>query len=148
METPCPCLGTSTIEREEETGVLIWHILPPAHLLMPDYGPLPVNMYDLYNQAKFLKRQLHQISKDQVTIVILLEKKTYSCKFLPGATTGDPTHDKGHAKETWQAKADQASRDPLNLLEHLPQNQNLSYYFVPFTNSSDINRGLSQTTFL
>ena len=64
------------------------------------------------------------------------------------ATTGDPTHDKGHTEETWQAKADQASRDPLNLLEHLPQNQNLSYYFVPLTNSSDINRGLSLTTFL
>ena len=43
-----------------------------------------------------------------------------------GATTGDPTYDKGHAEETWQAKADQASRDPLNLLKHLPQNQNLS----------------------
>ena len=40
------------------------------------------------------------------------------------------------------SKADQDSRDPLDLLEHLPQNQNLSYYFVPFTNSSDINRGL------
>ena len=39
---------------------------------------------------------------------------------------GDPTHDKGHAEETGQAKADQASRDPLDLLEHLPQNQNLS----------------------
>ena len=63
---------------------------------------------------------------------------------------GDPTHDKGHAEETWQAKADQASRDPLNLLEHLPQNQNLStvYYIMFFTNSSDINRGLSPTTFL
>ena len=60
---------------------------------------------------------------------------------VPGATTGDPTHDKGHAERTWQAKADQASRDSLDLLEHLPQNQNLSYYFVPFTNSSDINRG-------
>ena len=66
------------------------------------------------------------------------------------ATTGDPTHDKGHAEETWQAKADQASRDPLNLLEHLPQNQNLStvYYIMLFTTSSDINRGLSPTTFL
>ena len=31
---------------------------------------------------------------------------------LPGATMGDPTHDKGHAEETWQAKVDQASRDP------------------------------------
>ena len=42
--------------------------------------------------------------------------------WVPGATTGDPTHDKGHAEETWQAKVDQASRDPLNLLEHLPRN--------------------------
>ena len=69
---------------------------------------------------------------------------------LPGATTGEPTHDKGHAEETWQAKADQASRDPLNLLKHLPQNQNLStvYYIMPFTNSSVINRGLSLITFL
>ena len=66
---------------------------------------------------------------------------------MPGATTGDPTHDKSHAEETWQAKEDQASRDPLNLLEHLPQNQNLStvYYIMPFTNSSVINRGLSPT---
>ena len=39
---------------------------------------------------------------------------------------GDPTHDKGHAEETGQAKADQASREPLDLLEHLPPNQNLS----------------------
>ena len=45
---------------------------------------------------------------------------------LPGATTGDPTHDKGHAERTWQAKADRASRDSLDLLEHPPQNQNLS----------------------
>jgi len=31
---------------------------------------------------------------------------------------------------------------PPNLLEHLPQNQNLStvYYIMPFTNSSVINR--------
>ena len=39
---------------------------------------------------------------------------------------GDPTHDKGHAEEIGQAKVDQASREPLDLLEHLPQNQNLS----------------------
>ena len=45
---------------------------------------------------------------------------------LPGATMGDPTHDKGHAEKTGQAKADQASRDPLNVLKHPPQNQNLS----------------------
>ena len=46
------------------------------------------------------------------------------------------------------SKADQDSRDPLYLLEHLPQTQNLSYYFMPFTNSSDVNRGLSPKTFL
>ena len=57
---------------------------------------------------------------------LILKSTKDSTDSLPGATTGDPTHDKGHAEETWQAKADQASRDPLNLLEHLPQNQNLS----------------------
>ena len=63
---------------------------------------------------------------------------------------GDPTHDKGHAEEIGQAKVDQASREPLDLLEHLPPKTKicLSYYFVPFTNSSDIYRGLSPTTFL
>ena len=45
---------------------------------------------------------------------------------MPGATTGDPTHDKGHVEKTCQAKAEQDSRDSLDLLEHLPQNQNLS----------------------
>ena len=119
METPCPCLGTSTIEREEETGVLIWHILPPAHLLTPDYGPLPVNMYDLYNQAKFLKRQLHQISKDQVTIVILLEKKTYSCKFLP-LPVRSLLHDLCHGWDLpWWLPAAMCSRSPNS-------------YFLPF----------------
>ena len=63
---------------------------------------------------------------------------------------GDPTHDKGHVEETWQAKVDQDLRDSLDLLKHVPGNQNLStvYYIMPFTNSSDINRGLSPTTFL
>ena len=46
-------------------------------------------------------------------------------------------------------KASQNSRGaPLGLPEHLPQNQNLFYYFMTFTKSSDINRGLSPTTFL
>ena len=69
---------------------------------------------------------------------------------MPGATTRDPTHDKGHVETTWQAKADQDSRDSLDLLKHLPRNQTLStaYYIMLFTNSSDINRGLSPTTFL
>ena len=51
-------------------------------------------------------------------------------------------------------KANQNSRGaPLGLPERLPQNQNLFYNFTTFTNSSDINGGLSplmkrKTTFL
>ena len=46
-------------------------------------------------------------------------------------------------------KANQDSRDPLDLLGHLPQNQNLSVLlFYDFHNSSDINGGLFPTTFL
>ena len=46
-------------------------------------------------------------------------------------------------------KANQDSKDSLDLLEHLPQNQNLSVLlFYDFHNSSDINGGLSLTTFL
>ena len=93
-------------------------------------------------------------------------------KGVPGASTGDPTHDKvmrrrpdkqgfrtrgtpwadpTHDKVMWRdltSKADQDSRDPLDLLEHLSQTRIcLSYCFMPFTNSSDVNRGLSPTTF-
>ena len=48
-------------------------------------------------------------------------------------------------------KADQDLRDFLDLLKHLPQTKiclSTVYYIMPFTNSSDINRGLSLTTFL
>ena len=44
---------------------------------------------------------------------------------LPGASMGDPTHDKVMWRDL-TSKADQDSRDPLDLLEHLPPNQNLS----------------------
>ena len=37
----------------------------------------------------------------------------------------DPTHDKVMRRDL-TGKADQDSRDPLNLLKHLPQNQNFS----------------------
>ena len=62
----------------------------------------------------------------QAPLFIGYSRKEYQSELLPGATTGDPTHDKGHAERTWQAKADQASRDSLDLLEHVPPNQNLS----------------------
>ena len=39
----------------------------------------------------------------------------------------DPTHDKVMRRDL-TGKADQDSRDPLDLLEHLPPNQNLSIF--------------------
>ena len=62
---------------------------------------------------------------------------------------GDPTHD----KVMWKRSDEQGGSElkgPPGSAQHLPKNQNLStvYYIMPFTNSSDINRGLSQTTFL
>ena len=64
-----------------------------------------------------------------------------------GASTGDPTHD----KVVWSdlmSKADQDLRDPWTCSSIYPKTRVcLSYYFMPFTNSSDINRGLSSTTF-
>ena len=38
---------------------------------------------------------------------------------------GDPSHDKVMSRDL-MSKVDQDSRDPLDLLENLPQNQNLS----------------------
>jgi len=70
---------------------------------------------------------------------------------LPGANTGDPMHDKGHAKNTWQTKADQDSRDSLDLLKHPPETKiclSAVYYIMPFISSSDINRVLSKTIIL
>ena len=62
-----------------------------------------------------------------------------------GTLWADPTHDKVMWRDL-MSKADQDSRDPLDLLEHLPQNQNLSVLlFYVFTSSSDISRGLSLT---
>ena len=60
---------------------------------------------------------------------------------------GDPSHDKGHEDEALQAKKIQGLRDPLDLLELLPPNQNLIVLLF-FTNSSDTNEGLSLTNFL
>ena len=68
---------------------------------------------------------------------------------LPGASTGVPTRDTGHAERPdMQRQRPDMQRAPLDLPEHLPQNQNLFYYFTTFTNSSDINGGLSPTTSL
>ena len=66
---------------------------------------------------------------------------------LLGASTGVPTHDKGHAERPDMQRRVRAQGAPLDLPEHLRQNQNLFYYFMTFTNSSDINAGLSRPPF-
>ena len=54
----------------------------------------------------------------------------FPTKFIvSGASTGDPTHDKVMVGDL-TGKADQDSRDSLDLLEHRPQNQSLSVYYL------------------
>lgn len=57
-------------------------------------------------------------------------------------------HGKGHEEEGPDGQRQIRTRGTLHLLEHLPPNQRicLSYYFMPLTNSSNINGAL--TTFL
>ena len=43
-----------------------------------------------------------------------------------GASTGVPTHDKGHAERPDMQRQVRTQGAPLDLPEHLPQNQNLS----------------------
>ena len=69
---------------------------------------------------------------------------------VPGASTGVPTHDKGHAErpDMQRRVRTRGPRTP-DLPEHLPKTRIcLFYYFTTFTNSPDIIRGLSLTTFL
>ena len=55
----------------------------------------------------------------------------------------------GHVEEPWRARWIMAQGTPWICLSIYPKTRIcLSYYFVPFTNSSDINRGLPPTTFL
>ena len=65
-----------------------------------------------------------------------------------GASTGDPIHD----KVMWKRPDKQGFRTqgiPQTCSSIYPRTRIcLSYHLVPFTNSSDINRGLSPTTFL
>ena len=66
---------------------------------------------------------------------------------LPGASTGDPTHDKCLKEEARQAKVSKELRDPLDLLKHLPQNRYLPVLLF-LTNSSVTHGELSLTSFL
>ena len=67
---------------------------------------------------------------------------------LPGASVENPAHGKGHEEEAWQAKARSGLEGPSFLSIYPKTKICLFYYFITFTNSSDINRGLSPTTFL
>ena len=68
--------------------------------------------------------------------------------FMLGASTGVPTHDKV-MRESPDGQGKSGLKGPPGLPERLPQNQNLSVLlFYDFYNSSDINGGLSLTTFL
>ena len=54
-----------------------------------------------------------------------------------------------HVEETWRTRQIRTRGTPWTCSSIYPKTRIcLSYYFVPFTNSSDINRGLSPTTFL
>ena len=73
----------------------------------------------------------------------------YQGNILVGASTGVPTHD----KVMWESPDGQGESGlggaPLDLPERLPQSQNLSVLLSNnFHHSSDINWGLSPTTFL
>ena len=80
---------------------------------------------------------------------------------MPGASTGEPTHDKvmqdsrdslghpTHDKVMWKSPDKQGlrtQRTPWTCSSIYPQTRIcLSYYFMSFTSSSDISRGLSLT---
>ena len=75
--------------------------------------------------------------------------KEYVKAVLPAASTEDPTHDKVMWKRPDEQGSGLEGPPPWTWSSIYPQTRIcLSYYFVSFTNSSDINRGLSLTTFL
>ena len=61
---------------------------------------------------------------------------------------GVPTHDKGHAERPDMQRRVRTQGTPWNCSSIYPKTRIcLFYYFTTFTNSSDINGGLSSTTF-
>ena len=78
-------------------------------------------------------------------------RQEYWSGVLPGASTGVPTHDKVMRENPdRQGKSGLEDHPPPRIcLSIYPKTRIcLFYYFTTFTNSSDINRGLSPTTFL
>ena len=54
------------------------------------------------------------------------QEATVRTAHVPGASTGVPTHGKGHAESPDMQRRVRARGDPLDLPESLPQNQSLS----------------------
>ena len=62
---------------------------------------------------------------------------------------GVPTHDKGHSERPDKQRRVRTRGPPWICLSVYPKTRiYLFYYFTTYTNSSDINRELSLTTFL
>ena len=67
---------------------------------------------------------------------------------LPGAAMGDPTHDRVMWKRTVKQEL-LTQGAPQAFLSIYPKTRIcVFYYFMTFTNSSDINKGITLTTFL
>ena len=65
-----------------------------------------------------------------------LKRVQFQCSYLPGASLGDPTHD----KDMWKRPDKQGFRTrgaPWTCIYPITRIC-LSYYFVPFTNSPDV----------
>ena len=93
--------------------------------------------------------------------LLLPQHLAQTCEGLPGASTGDPTHGKfmqdsreslghpTHDKVMWKSSDEQGLRTrwtPWTCSSIYPRTRIcLSSYFMSFTSSSDISRGLSLT---
>lgn len=120
-----------------------------------EISPSPLNLERVFgtlDATREVPRHTHLPSRETLSVPPQLKKSPVFPSSsrdvgLPGASTGDPSHDKGHEDEALQAKKIQGLRDPLDLLELLPPNQNLIVLLFS-TNSSLTKRGAVLTSFL
>ena len=92
--------------------------------------------YDQHRQH--IKKQRHYFANKGPS------SQGYGVSNVSGASTRNPAHGKSHEEETPQAKASRILREPPWTYSSIyPKTRIcLPYYIMPFTNSSDINRGL------
>lgn len=80
VETSDAWNETCTIKRKEKVGVLVWHILPPVHLFMPDISSFPHHHSPSQqcwyaHMVQIPKAVATSPSKDQAPSVILEEEE-------------------------------------------------------------------------